>query len=86
MNSNLTALENELLGALKECRAWNGPGTAESLGAKCETLREAFQLADAAIAHAESTANAVRRAEIAMCQKKLDYARSQRINYIGVEI
>lgn len=43
---------NELLEALKELLAWNGAGTAEQNGAKCDTLFEAEDKAAAAIAKA----------------------------------
>lgn len=43
----------ELIDAAKEMEAWNGPGSAASLGAKCETLGEAESRFRSAIAAAE---------------------------------
>lgn len=41
-----------LLDALIELRKWQGPGSASSLGAKCDVLTDAQDQADAAIAKA----------------------------------
>jgi hypothetical protein len=45
---------DELLAALVELRAWCGPGTAESLGAKCDTWGEADTMVDEVINKAKA--------------------------------
>ena len=55
-NAHLIAAAPELYAALRELRAWYGPGTAESNGAKCDTFWEAREQVDAALAKARGEA------------------------------
>jgi hypothetical protein len=51
-NAALIAAAPELYAALKELLAWHGPGNAEDMGAKCDTLGEAEDQARAALTKA----------------------------------
>lgn len=53
---NACNVHDELLEAMKELMCWEGLGTAQEQGCKCETLGEALELCRAIIAKAEGRA------------------------------